>query len=129
MHIFLVTLQVPPFQKIIVAKISHGGPIDYIQFEKNRLKFSFLLYKVMYFFQKKMPVTHLLSIKSKNKKLCWFVGILDTFWSKKIIIGLYGHFRPARGHNAIFSIFSLTLQSSRYRYKWAFWGLFLILTL
>ena len=44
---FLVTLQVLPFQKIIVGKISHEGPIDYIQFEKNLLKFSFLLYKVM----------------------------------------------------------------------------------
>ena len=44
---FLVVLQVLPFQKIIVGKISHGGPINYIQFEKNRLKVSFLLYKFM----------------------------------------------------------------------------------
>ena len=45
--LYLVTLQVLPFQEIIVGKSSHGGPIDYIQFEKNRLKFSVLLYKVM----------------------------------------------------------------------------------
>ena len=47
MKTFFVPLQVLPFQKFIVGKIAHGGPIDYIQFEKNRLKFSFLLYKVM----------------------------------------------------------------------------------
>ena len=44
---FLVALQVLPFQKFVMVKISHGGPSDYIQFEKNWLKFIFLLYKAM----------------------------------------------------------------------------------
>ena len=48
---FLVTLQVLPFQKFIICKISHRGwrrgAVEYVQFEKNRLKISFLLYKSM----------------------------------------------------------------------------------
>ena len=43
---FSATLQVLPFPKIIVDKISHGalskGPIDYVQF-KSDLKFVFAI--------------------------------------------------------------------------------------
>ena len=49
---FSVTLQVLPFQKIIVDNFSHGGgeggPID----EKNQCKVSFLLYKSCNIFTK-----------------------------------------------------------------------------
>ena len=48
---FGVTPHVLYFQKNIMGKISHGGwkrgPIDYVLFEKNRFKISFLLYKSM----------------------------------------------------------------------------------
>ena len=50
-YFFLILKTLLPLEKIIVGKISHrggvGGPIDLVQFEKNRLKFRFLLYKSM----------------------------------------------------------------------------------
>ena len=65
----------------------------------------------------KLPITHLISIKNKNKKNCGFMWLWDTFWSKKTNIGLNGHMGPLRGHNPIFfktlfysKIISLSIQ-------------------
>ena len=80
----MVALHVLPFQKIIVGKSSHGGPIDYIQFEKNRLKFSFLLYKVMYFFQKIAYNSSVIDQNAKQKYLwvCMTTGHILKYNTK-----------------------------------------------
>ena len=58
-----------------MGKISHGGgvggPIDYVQFEKNRLKSSFFAIQVYVIFFRKLHITyitHLFSIETEKKK-------------------------------------------------------------
>ena len=117
---FLVTLQVLPFQKFIVGKISHRGwrrgQLNMFNLRKIDLKLVFCYISPCNFFGK-LPITHLISIKNKNKKNCGFMWLWDTFWSKKTNIGLNGHMGPLRGHNPIFfktffysKIISLSIQ-------------------
>ena len=82
----MVALHVVPFQKIIVGKISNGGggggPSIMFNLRKIDLKFVFCYISPCNFLQK-LPITHLLSIKSKNQNIYGFVGLLDTFLNKK----------------------------------------------
>ena len=94
---FWVSLQVLPFQKFIVGKISHSGLRRGQSIMLNLRKIDFKLvfcYISPCNFLWKLTITHFLSIKIENKKFYGFVELLHIFWSKKRIIGLYGHFGP-----------------------------------
>ena len=94
---FGVAPHVLHFQKIIMGKISHGGgrggPSIMFYLRKIALKLVFCYISPCNFLRK-LTLTHFLSIKIENKKIHWFVELLHIFWSKKWIIGLYGHFGP-----------------------------------
>ena len=96
-------LQIQPFQKIIVNKISHGRPIDYVNLRKIDLKlivwFVFGLFFGFFLF---CFFAILWSCNLFYKNCLYFISYPSKFWSKKNIIELYGHVGPLWGHDPIF---------------------------
>ena len=94
---FLVTLHILPFQKFILVKISYRGwrRGQSIMFTLRKIDLKLVFCNISPCnFLWKLTITHFLSIKIENKKLYGFVELLHIFWSKKRIIGFYGHFGP-----------------------------------
>ena len=117
---FLVTLQVLPFEKIIVGKISHGvgggGPSIMFNLRKIYLKFVFCYIMQCNFFRK-LPITHLLSIKTKQKKYACLYDHRTYFKVKNKYLDFMGMWGPQGALTQFFSNLSFTLQSSLHGYK------------
>ena len=111
----------PTLSKIVVNKIYHGtlskGPIDYNQF-KSDFKFFFFFFFFLFFFWyispctfflRKLPITHLFSIK--NQKWKKWNGWYDHWTHFEVKIKFLGIFGPT-GSITHFTKFALTRKPS-----------------